>query len=203
MLYLKNSLLISIVSDKTSDRFVELAREAGATGATVFPAIGTASSSILQKLGLGDKRKEVVLMLLNEETALQVIQKAQHDNKIQGVSALIDPSEEENMEKSWKMITVIVNAGYSDDIMDGARKAGATGGTITHARGTAPDGVQERFLGLTIVPEKEMVMILAESEKVDNIVKAINDMPCLKEPGIGIIYVQDVKKFVNLGSSND
>ncbi|MBR2281683.1 MAG: P-II family nitrogen regulator [Spirochaetales bacterium] len=101
------------------------------------------------------------------------------------------------METRWKMITIIVNAGYADDIMDAARKAGARGGTVTHARGT---GTQEdaKFLGVPIVPEKEMILILCESEQTESLMSAISSLKCLDEPGIGIMYTQDVTDFRNL-----
>ena len=103
------------------------------------------------------------------------------------------------METKWKMITVIVNSGYADDIMDAARKAGASGGTVTHARGTAsPDDA--KFLGVSIVPEKEMVMILCEADQTDAIVNAISSLKCLDEPGVGIMFTQGVTDFRNLDS---
>ena len=37
----------------------------------------------------------------------------------------------------YELIVVICNIGYNDMVMDAARQAGATGGTIIHARGTA------------------------------------------------------------------
>ena len=199
MLYLEGNLLYSVVNNQAGDRFVELARECGAGGGTVIPAKGTASNSILRMLGLGDKSREVVLIMLDENIAGKIIEKACNDEKIQGISALVGRPED-CMENSWKMITVIVNSGYADDIMETARKAGARGGTITNARGTAPEN-QEKFLGITIVPEKEMLTILVPSEKADAIIEAINAMPCLQQQGIGIICVQDVKKFVNLGTA--
>ena len=95
------------------------------------------------------------------------------------------------------MITIIVNIGYADDIMDAARKAGARGGTVTHARGTGTaDDV--KFMGVEIVPEKEMILILSEAEQAEKIISAISSLKCLDEPGIGIIYTQDVSDFKNL-----
>ena len=81
--------------------------------------------------------------------------------------------------------------------MDAARKAGATGGTVMHARGTAsPEDAT--FLGVTIVPDKEMLMILCSEEQLDAIVNAIQSLECLQEPKIGIMYIQDVTDFRNL-----
>jgi nitrogen regulatory protein PII len=200
MLVLEKNLLYSIVRYGDSGRFVELARSQGAGGATVFLAKGTASSSVLRVLGLGEKRREVVLVLAGEETARSIIKAAQKDNKIEGVSILIGNAGEEDMDTKLKMITVIVNSGYAEDVMDAARKAGATGGTITHARGTAPNDGSEKFFGVTIVPEKEMITIVADQEKTKAIVQAIKTLPCLQTPGVGVLYVQDVKEFENLGT---
>lgn len=101
------------------------------------------------------------------------------------------------MASKWKMITIIVNTGYADDIMDAARKAGASGGTITHARGTGT-AEDAKFFGVTIVPEKEMITILCEAERTQKLVNAITSLKCLEEPGIGILYTQDVTEFRNL-----
>ncbi len=196
MLVLKNNLLIAIVNRGHAERFFAIARKEGASGGTIIPAKGTASNAILAALGLGDTSKEIVLILLDDKLAHNILNAVRKEDKIQGVVALLG-EEENNMDNKWKMITVIVNTGYADDIMDAARKAGATGGTVTHARGTGT-AEDAHFLGVTIVPEKEMIMILAESEKAQAIVDAISSLKCLDEPGIGIIYTQDVKEFKNL-----
>ena len=62
------------------------------------------------------------------------------------------------------LITVILNSGYADDAMAAARKAGAGGGTVIKARGTAKEG-DESFFGVQIVPEKEMLLIVVDHEK--------------------------------------
>lgn len=198
MLVLKNNLLIAIVNRGHAERFFAIARKEGASGGTIIPAKGTASNSILAALGLGDTSKEIVLILLDDKLAHNILNAVRKEDKIQGVVALLG-EEENNMDNKWKMITVIVNTGYADDIMDAARKAGATGGTVTHARGTGT-AEDAHFLGVTIVPEKEMIMILAEPEKAQAIVDAISSLKCLDEPGIGIIYTQDVKEFKNLNA---
>lgn len=199
MILLQNCLLLSILRHGDSDRFMSLAVKNGARGGTIFLAKGTASNSILRMLGLGDKTREISLIVADENTADNIIDNAIDNPKIEGVAALLKT--EENMEENdnWKLITIIVNSGYADDIMDTARKAGAKGGTITHARGTAPNDGSANFLGITIVPEKEMILILCKNEDSDKIVDAISNMECLQAPGIGIIFTQNVKKFINLG----
>lgn len=105
---------------------------------------------------------------------------------------------EQGMESGYKLITVIVNSGYADDVMAEARKAGATGGTIINARGT---GTEEdvKFFGITLVPEKEMLMIVSPHDKVQAIARAIATVPTLSAPGGGIIFTQNVEQFIILG----
>jgi len=70
------------------------------------------------------------------------------------------------------LIVVIANQGSTDLVMDAAREAGATGGTVIHAKGTGTDLVR-KFFGVSIASEQEMVFILARSEAKKPIMKAI------------------------------
>lgn len=108
---------------------------------------------------------------------------------------------DENMaEAKNEMITVIVNKGYADDIMAAARKAGAGGGTVLNARGTAREN-DKRFFGMHIVPEKEMLVIVVPAEKQESVLAAIKTVKCLKEPGMGIVYNSTVEDFYLLGKN--
>ena len=72
------------------------------------------------------------------------------------------------MKYHHEAIFCIVNSGYSDDVMEVAKKFGARGGTVINARGTA-DKQAEKFFGVTVQPEKEIVMIVVAKEKKDDI----------------------------------
>jgi nitrogen regulatory protein PII len=100
------------------------------------------------------------------------------------------------------LITCIVNHGLADEVMMAARKAGATGGTILSARGT---GTEEdvKFFGYTLVPEKDMLLILVGSGLTGTVLEAIKAVPALSEPGVGIAFCTDVERFVTFGQSND
>ena len=63
--------------------------------------------------------------------------------------------------KENELIVAIVERGYADDVMKAARSAGARGGTILHARG-AGNEARDRFYGVTIQSEKEMVLLVVE-----------------------------------------
>ena len=97
-----------------------------------------------------------------------------------------------------ELITVILNKGYAEDAMAAARRAGAGGGTILNARGTAKED-DAKFFGVHIVPEKEMLMILVPTEKKDAVLNAIKNLKCLSEPGSGITFTSSAKDFYVLG----
>ena len=97
----------------------------------------------------------------------------------------------------YEMIFCIVNAGFADNVMDAARRAGARGGTIMHARGTASKEAEERFQ-LTISPEKDMVMIVVPVSIKDNVLKALYDDVGLGSAGQGIAFSVPVNDAVGL-----
>lgn len=100
--------------------------------------------------------------------------------------------------EKFQMINVIMNKGYAEDAMAAARKAGASGGTVLNGRGTAKEG-DAKFFGVEIVPEKEMLIILAPTEKTAQIIEAINSLACFSKDGNGIIFTADATGFSLLG----
>ncbi|MDE6373051.1 MAG: P-II family nitrogen regulator, partial [Clostridia bacterium] len=72
----------------------------------------------------------------------------------------------------YEAIFCIVNAGYSDVVMDAAREEGARGGTVIHARGTA-NKEAEQYFHITIQPDKEIVMILVPTSIKDAVLHSL------------------------------
>ena len=101
------------------------------------------------------------------------------------------------MEFQHECIVCIVNAGFSDAVMDAAKEFGARGGTVVHARGTA-NQESEKFFQLTIQPEKEMVLILVPADIKDDILHALYRAVGLKTPGQGIAFSMPVDAVVGL-----
>ncbi len=83
------------------------------------------------------------------------------------------------------LIMAVINRGYSDELMEAARSAGASGGTIIHAKHTGHDG-PSRFLGICAQAEKEIVMILAPRKERNEIMKAISHRCGAKTEAQGI-----------------
>lgn len=76
------------------------------------------------------------------------------------------------MDFSHELICVILNEGFSDLVMAAARPAGATGGTVLSGKGTGARE-SEKFLGISLASEKDVVLIVAESRRKAAIMKAI------------------------------
>ena len=212
-----HKLIISIVPHNSGEIITNAAKLAGSRGGTILMGRGTAENSIIQLLGLGDKSKDIVYILVEEEICQNVlvkIKESTQNKKNFGIVFTIDINnflrsgsiknlENENlgvekMNDFYEMINVIVNKGYAEDAMAAARKAGAGGGTIINARGTAKEG-DAKFLGIEIVPEKEMLLILVPKDKKDEIIKAISDLPCLNKAGSGILFTNSANNFTVLG----
>ncbi|MBR2930946.1 MAG: P-II family nitrogen regulator [Clostridia bacterium] len=96
-----------------------------------------------------------------------------------------------------EVIFCIVNAGYTEEVMDAARQYGARGGTVIRARGTA-NVEAEKLFKIAIQPDKEIVMILVESGIKDDILHALYKSVGLNTPGQGIAFSLPVDSVVGL-----
>lgn len=79
----------------------------------------------------------------------------------------------------FELVVCVINAGFSQNVVEVARAAGARGGTIIRGRGTANPEAEE-FFGLSIQPDKELLLILVPAEIKDTVLKAI-----YKDAGLG------------------
>jgi len=208
-------LIISIVPHDKGEKLTRASMENGCRGGTVLIGRGLAKSNLMAILGLGESTKDVILMIVEDsikDVIFNTIKKATCKEKrnfgeifITNVDSFFRSGNQQIIkEESQKgkymneMISVIVNKGYADDVMAAARSAGAGGGTVLNARGTARE-TDEQFFGMHIVPEKEMLIMIVPSEKKDDVIKAIQELKCLKEPGMGIVYSSTVEDFGLLG----
>ena len=102
--------------------------------------------------------------------------------------------------KQYEMIYTIVNQGYSDIVMQAAKENGARGGTIYLANGTGTKEYQ-KFYGIEISPEKEVVLIIVEHTIKDKIMKAIYEVAGLETNGAGICFSITLDDVYGLNSS--
>lgn len=99
----------------------------------------------------------------------------------------------------FKMIIVFTDDDKTDDIMDAARKAGATGATVIHnARGEGLT-VSKTFFGLTLETQRDVILFLVEEHLSRHILEEINRAgQCDAKSGTGIAFQIDVEDAVGI-----
>lgn len=101
----------------------------------------------------------------------------------------------------YEVIFCIVNAGYSDVVMDAAKEVGARGGTVINARGTAKKDA-EKYFHITIQPEKDIVIILVPASIKDDVLHAVYRSAGLKTDGQGIAFSMAVDDVAGISSAS-
>ena len=192
-------LLISIVDHGRGKFIKRFSEENNIYFSIRIHGDGTANSDLLALLGLGGTEKDLILNLLPSSRVPLVIKSISNLMSmgspgkgiafcvpLAGLNALADREIRELMPEAtetidpkgedlvrFSLILGIYNAGFTDEVVAAAREAGATGGTVVHARGIAKEH-GEKFFGLTIQDEKEVIAILAPSDISHNIMDTLN-----------------------------
>lgn len=190
-------LMTTIVDRKNAGRYVEVFQENDLNVMYLTLGYGTASNEVLDYLGMESREKAVAFSVVEEQTWLTVKKQLEKKLKIDapggGISFITPLSsiggkktlqyllENENYQKeeesvlkdtTRELIIVIAEQGYTELIMDAARGAGAYGGTVIHAKGTGKEAA-EKFMGVSLAMEKEMLFIVTKTEQKNNIMQAI------------------------------
>jgi len=120
-------------------------------------------------------------------------------NKNEKIAAIKQKNEGANMNEKFThdLIICIVNHGYTDELMNTARGAGAKGGTVLHARGSAHLGAV-KFFGVSVQAEKEMILILTDRESKVAIMQAISKAHGLNSEAQGLVFSLPVDNMTGL-----
>lgn len=95
------------------------------------------------------------------------------------------------------LIVTIVRKGWGSTVLEASVKAGAQGGTVIFGRG-AGINEQEKIFGMSIEPEKEILLTVAYAEQVERILAEIVRAAELNETGRGIAFVLPVERVVGV-----
>ena len=106
------------------------------------------------------------------------------------------------MQFDHELIVIILNQNYMDDVMNAARSAGAPGGTVLHAKGTGA-GYAEKFFGVSLAEEKDVVLIAAGSKKKAAIMKAVAEQAGPDTPAGAIAFSLPVSSVAGLRDFDD
>lgn len=219
-------VLVTIVDRGKGDGVASLLRQEGVLLHYIALGNGTAQKGILSLLGLKDTAKDVVFSFIRSGVARRAMRRlsyaleidlpgrgiaftvpvgsiggAQAMHYLMGEEVPVAHDEGGNtMEQEQiknEVIIAIVNRGYTDLVMESALPAGARGGTVVHARGAGTEEASQ-FFGITIQPEKEMVLILVDREHKVPVMQAITRCAGLSTEGHGIVFSLPVSDVMGM-----
>lgn len=205
-------------------KYIELLKETDVERSLTKLCNGTATDNVLDCLGVEKTEKVLIEGLIRSENVSKLNNALINEMNIEvpgngiaiyipvdgigGVSAktiLLGKrpigKKEKEMEKGLSklvLIMAIVDRGYSESVMDSAREAGATGGTVVKANGTGTE--MAKFFGIQISAEKDMVYIVSKRENRDDIMYAIMEKAGVETEAHGVVFSLPVDSVVGIRS---
>lgn len=185
---------------------------------------GSADSEMLDYLGLGDNKK-VIAVTFAANSAVLDLYKTFNDRlslsragkgiafavPVSGASGLAyalngtdaeKEGEAEMTEPKYELIITIVNRGGFEAVKEASKAAGARGGTLLHGLGLGGEEAA-KFLGISIQPEKDIVLIVVEREDRENVMQGILDKAGILTEHRGICFSLPVDSALGLAGKND
>ena len=193
-------LMMTVTSRSRMPDFIRMYRDKGLETHFLSLGHGTASQGLMRMLALNETEKMVCMTVVTGRKWLEVKKAMTVRLRIEApgvgiayvmpLSAmggkrelmfLTDGQDYRKGEESTlkgteqELLIVVANQGCSEMVMDAAREVGVRGGTVIHARGTGQEKA-ERFLGISLASEKDVVMIVTAIEhKTEMMQKIIHE----------------------------
>ena len=206
------NLMMTITKRSTGRRMLAFYERNNLSAILCTLAKGTATSEMLDCFGLEVTEKTVMMSVVTNDT-WEKVKRGLEDNfqidvpgtgiafplplsSVGGKKTLqfladgqvYDKVEESVMKDTkYELIVVIANHGYSEEVMDAARAEGAGGGTVIHAKGTGLEKA-EKFLGVSIADEKEIIYIVAKTADKNAIMKSIMENAGMNSRAKSVVF---------------
>jgi hypothetical protein len=131
-----------------------------------------------------------IMVVLNISAAGRILNEIlnYNSNQAKGRKMTVMQGEHHN-----NLIVISLNEGYSEDVMQVARKAGATGGTVIKGRLADFEQFSE-FVDSKVDEEREMLFILSPTKSSKQIMEDINSEFGLSTAANGIIFALPAEK---------
>ena len=191
------SFMLCIVDRRRSEAYVSLCRSLGLPLTLSMLGRGTAMRAHLDLYGLEATQKAVVATVADGQNARRLFREAKRQlyldipgngimlalpiKSVGGGKTLAYLTDNRPLEAQappagfeHELLVMILNEGYIDEVMEAAREAGAAGGTVLHAKGTGSKR-GEKFFGVSLADEKDMVYIIAYADEKAAIMRAIHE----------------------------
>lgn len=204
--------MTTIVDRKVLNKYEEVYEENNLHVMYLSLGYGTAANEILDYLGLESSEKAVTFSVLEEESWLAVKKQLEKKLKIDApgggiaftiplssiggrktLQFLLEKQDYQKKEESTlqntthELIVAVAEQGYTEMIMEAAREAGAYGGTVIHAKGTGMQAA-DKFMGVSLAVEKEMVFIVTQTTQKNAIMQAIMEKAGLNTKAKAITF---------------
>lgn len=207
---MEHELIVAIVNHGSAKKVIRQAKKAGVRGATIFFGKAIDYRKIMKLLEMQEIRKEIVLMLSEKSHVNNIVNSLKETYDFEKskkcflftmpVESALGLHKQDDVKEitdagginktMYKAIFTIVDRGKAEMVLDTAKEAGSTGGTIINGRGSADE--ESKLFNFPIEPEKEIVIIISEVEKAEKISQAIRSDLDIDQPGKGIIFILDV-----------
>ena len=210
--------LLSIVQQGKGKKLMKELHNLNVTMNFQTVGMGTAPTEMMDIFGLGTHDKDVIISLGAEDSIREMIANFgvnfQSHSKYGGLMIVLDVMAagrllneilnfgNQTMNKEFapmknehhnNLIVISVNEGYSESVMQVARKAGATGGTVI--KGRLADGEQfAEFVNTEVSSEREILFILAPTKVGAQIMTDVNKEFGLTSPANGILFALPTEK---------
>ena len=187
---------------------------------------GMVDSNTLDYLGFGENKKSIMISLLSAERTKHIFSVLSETMDLRKagkgiafsvpissmsrfLSSIVEldstrnsqtlKEDEPNMpaEYPYELIISIITKGHFPEVKAAASAAGARGGTLIHALGLGGEEAQ-KFLGISIQPEKDIILIVVKREEKAKVMKAIADVAGINTQGKGIIFSLPVDSALGL-----
>ncbi len=212
-------MLFSIITRGKASKYMTLLEKNGIGFHLQTHAVGTAPSEMMDIFGLGTNDKDIVISLAPERivaTYTQALSRGLNGNfeygglmlcvKLSAISRIgsemvnraSKPNEKGGRRKvksahKNQLILVSVNQGYTDAVMETAKRAGAMGGTVLRAR-LVDGGVMEQLAPQTVHQEREILTIFAPATVAAHIMDDINRIHGALSDANGVVMAVPVDK---------
>ena len=219
-------LLVLITNPKLADKATRVFRKSTLPVQYRLNAEGTASSEIMDMLGLGSIDKCILMSTVPRQMGDAMLTRLRLELHLGAVNSgiaftislsgmnklllrMLMKSEEENAvlnirkvgnimsDTKYALIVATVNIGFSGDVMDAAKAAGASGGTVIHSRWIGNEEVAASW-GLSMQEEKEIVLSLSEEDKRVEIMSGISEKCGMRSEAKGLVMSLPIDSVMGL-----
>ncbi|MGN1472918.1 MAG: P-II family nitrogen regulator [Eubacteriales bacterium] len=187
--------IISVVKPESLEAVVGISEQLSLPVSVKLRGRGTAVQSMLDLLGIESTEKRVLFSIADEEKTKCFFKELKHRLFIgvpgHGIAMAVpiksigggktlsylnggqqNAKYQPELNYAYELIVIIANEGRTDLVMNAAREAGATGGTVLHGKGTG-DPETQKFLNVSLAHEKEVILIVAKSAQKSEIMRSI------------------------------